>query len=677
MRRFVLLGLLFCLALPVMAQNDDLARDAALNAAQQRLGTRAVSWSYEILQPTTLASLTCPTGPAGDLGRQVIPYRYTLLYNSGSYSVYVSSDGTTVVLCDPKFDAPVAPATVEATAPISATLPVAGTPVGDVCLVTATGAFVNVRSAANASATQVGQLFSGQPYSVLARNSNSADLWYYITPGWVSAAVVQASGAACATLPVDDERVGTGIGITAPTTDTNLAQILQTYACPPGFTGYLEPRIRLGIAMVKVEAGGLPNVIRSQPIANDSIGARLGTIQPNRTIDRVINGPVCSGGYVWWLVDVDNVQGWTVESDANLDSYFLELTSDAAAITNTPVAGTFNPPLTGTTPGLPLERREDTTGATQVAITADSLFALAGDVILGDNNAQTPVVAEYTLDASNSTFTDTGMALPTLVTGIQVLADGRVAVADTTSITLYTKTDGQYVQDSVLTDLFPSDATSRTWTLGDDGRLYALVETSPVGQSALVLRSVTSPAPLWSAELPADYVPFQVAFSPDTQTVAMLGFTGVYLFDSVTGVQQTMLSNATDQFGMLAMAYDPADATHLLTAICKRLDTAGNPAPCISGEITLWSLETSQVLGVVETNNANPLHLAYAFDGSRIYVGDSSGIIVVRDAQGTLIDTLDVTNDRNVSIVDMAVSRDGSALIASDSDGDLVWFPLR
>jgi hypothetical protein len=666
MKRWFLLLVCLMTAVPLTAQDDRLPREAVLAAAQQRLGTRAQSWTYTILAPTRSATLGCPSAPAGDLGREVIPYRYVLRYATGEYVVFASSDGTVVVLCDDKFNLTIdVPTAVPPEAVPVLTQPA---PSGDGCLLSTTGAFANVRANPSREAAQVAQIFSGQSYVVLAQSSRPDDRWYFIPAGWVSATVATVTGAGCAALPVDDGRVGSGAGVTVPTTDMNIAQTLALYACPPGFEGYMPPRLQIGPATARVGAGGLPNVIRSQPIVNDSIGARLGTIQPSRTIDQVINGPACSGGYVWWLVRVDNVQGWTAESDFAQRAYFLEPLTQAPA-TATPAPLSQLGRVLGR--GVALQQRDDITGAARVGISADGLFGLvSGQITIGEGQAIF-VVAEYALDAATPRFTDTGMALPSAVTGIQVLADGRVAVSDQASLFIFRKQGNDYLQDVVIPNVIVDEAL-QGWALTPDGRL--LVSLRRGSGVEVVMRSITSPDPLWIAELPFDA--FKLAFSPDQQSVAAFGFDGVVILDSITGIQQAVLSNATEQFGMLDFTFDPTDSNRLLTTICKRVDATRNPPPCVAGEVTLWSINPTSILGVVETNSANPLHLVVTADASLILVGDAAGRIVVLDGGGNLVEEVQVTASRDEAIVDMALGADDRALVLTTSSGQILWLTL-
>jgi hypothetical protein len=662
MKRWVLLLISLIAALPAAAQDDRLPREAALAAAQQRLGTRAQSWTYTILAPTTSATLGCPSAPAGDLGRQVIPYRYVLTYATGDYVVFASSDGTVVVLCDDKFNL-----TVDVPTPMPVLTEPA--PSGDGCLLSAAGAFANVRANPSREAARVAQIFSGQSYVVLAQNSRPDDRWYFIPAGWVSATVAVVTGAGCAALPIDDGRVGSGAGVTIPTTDTNIAQTLALYACPPGFEGYMPPRLQVGAATARVGSGGLPNVIRSQPIVNDSIGVRLGTIQPSRTIDQVLNGPACSGGYVWWLVRVDGVQGWTAESDFSQRAYFLEPLTQAPA----PAPTASLPMPAGRVVGrsVELQQRDDIQDPRLVAVSADSRFALASGVVVTPDGQQIFVVAEYALDPTSPRFTDTGMALPGPVTGIQTLADGRVAVSDQASLFIFRKEGNAYLQDVVVPDLIVDEALTG-WALTPDGRLLVSLRRS--SSVEMVMRSLVSPDPLWTTALP--FEAFKLAFSPDQQLVAALGFDGVIVLDSVTGVQQTVLSNATEQFGMLDMAFDPTDSRRLLTTICKRAGLTGNPPACAAGEVTLWSIAENRILGVVETASANPLHIVVTSDGGLIFVADAAGQIVVLDGGGNLVEEVRVTPDPGDAIAAMALSPDNRSLVVTSSSGRLLWLPL-
>jgi len=94
---------------------------------------------------------------------------------------------------------------------------------------------------------------------------------------------------------------------------TAAAALIQP--CPPGYTGYLRPRLRPGI-QASIAADGAPNRLRELPSVNS---AQIGTIQPGAVID-VIAGPSCEGvevngqaNLVFFQVRVAGQLGWTAE----------------------------------------------------------------------------------------------------------------------------------------------------------------------------------------------------------------------------------------------------------------------------------------------------------------------------------------------------------------------------
>ncbi len=143
----------------------------------------------------------------------------------------------------------------------------------------------------------------GRPHALLG--SNFAGDWLMIRAGWVSRAVVELAGH-CDNLPVlDPALVGSGV----------------IHFCPPGFRGFLPPRIGVGIGKARVVSDTLSNRLRARP----GIDARqIGEIAPRQTIAAVLDGPACNGPWVWWQVEVDGLVGWTVESDVNYNYYYLE-----------------------------------------------------------------------------------------------------------------------------------------------------------------------------------------------------------------------------------------------------------------------------------------------------------------------------------------------------------------
>lgn len=168
------------------------------------------------------------------------------------------------------------------------------------CFLRPLGEYVNVRGApAGAAMTR---LAGPTPQAVLGRNF--AGDWLMYREGWVSRAVVELAGS-CERLPfLDPALAGSGV----------------IHFCPPGYRGFLPPRVGLGGA-ARVVSSTLANRLRAKP----SIDARqIGEIAPRRAIDAVLDGPACNGPWVWWQVAIDGMVGWTVESDVNYNFYYLE-----------------------------------------------------------------------------------------------------------------------------------------------------------------------------------------------------------------------------------------------------------------------------------------------------------------------------------------------------------------
>lgn len=139
--------------------------------------------------------------------------------------------------------------------------------------------------------------------------------------------------------------------LSATVTNDQVQTILNTmkqYPCPPNFSpNYLVPNIVTGLKTARVEPGGSPNRIRTQPNTDFAIGAQVGQIQPNTVIDQVIGGPACSGTYVWWHVKQGNLYGWTVESDSSSGDRFLQAEPGGTEIPFVTSSGIPATPLAG------------------------------------------------------------------------------------------------------------------------------------------------------------------------------------------------------------------------------------------------------------------------------------------------------------------------------------------
>ncbi|GAB4511732.1 MAG: hypothetical protein OHK0046_10230 [Anaerolineae bacterium] len=100
----------------------------------------------------------------------------------------------------------------------------------------------------------------------------------------------------------------------------------DAFDCP----GTLAPRLNIGGQGIVTP--GSANNVRSDPATSGQLVFRLEA----GSVFQVLDGPICSDGFVWWQVRFNGSDGWTVEGDGS--SYFLEPVS--AADISTPTATT-------------------------------------------------------------------------------------------------------------------------------------------------------------------------------------------------------------------------------------------------------------------------------------------------------------------------------------------------
>ena len=169
------------------------------------------------------------------------------------------------------------------------------------CFMRPSGDFANVRQAPGGPL--VTRIFDNLSVAVLGQDFGAN--WLFYREGWVNRAVMELSGS-CDRLPqLDPAQVATGV----------------IHFCPPDYPGLLPPRIEIGEGNARVASQSIANRLRAQP---DIAAELIGEIPPQTALDAVLDGPACNAPYIWWLVDAGGFIGWTVESDFNLNYYYLE-----------------------------------------------------------------------------------------------------------------------------------------------------------------------------------------------------------------------------------------------------------------------------------------------------------------------------------------------------------------
>ena len=169
------------------------------------------------------------------------------------------------------------------------------------CFMRPSGEFANVRQAPGGPL--VARIYDNQSVAVLGQDFSAN--WLFYRRGWVNRAVLELSGN-CDRLPnLDPAQVAAGV----------------IHFCPPDYRGWLPPRINIGESNARVASPYNANRLRAQP---DIAAAQIGEIPPRTALDAVLDGPACKGPHIWWQVDAGGLIGWTVESDINLNYYYLE-----------------------------------------------------------------------------------------------------------------------------------------------------------------------------------------------------------------------------------------------------------------------------------------------------------------------------------------------------------------
>jgi hypothetical protein len=227
-----------------------------------------------------------------------------------------------------------------------------------------------------------------------------------------------------------------------------------TPACPPvGDPDYLPPRLAVG-TQARVEAGGLPNLLRDQP---GSSGKLLGQI-PSGDIFTVLDGPRCSllDKIVWWQVTYNGLTGWTAEGDDG--DYWLEPLN----LVGTPVSVSEAQPLSAAniTLVVPLVN-----GAEPTAVSADGQRAAT---VTPDGRGISVT------DTASGTILHTVVNLPSTVTALafQPGQDGLLAAGlDIGSILLFDmRTAGTLTQ---VRTLGVHQGTITALAFSPDGKLLA------------------------------------------------------------------------------------------------------------------------------------------------------------------------------------------------------------
>ncbi len=118
---------------------------------------------------------------------------------------------------------------------------------------------------------------------------------------------------------------------------------LLIFALFPTMIGFSQaaacPESRLTVGGYATVTPGAPNRLRDSASTS---GAQIGEI-PGGAQFEVLEGPICDGGFLWWRVNYQGTEGWTVEGNA--EGYFVNPVVQAGSATAP--AATAPAPTTG------------------------------------------------------------------------------------------------------------------------------------------------------------------------------------------------------------------------------------------------------------------------------------------------------------------------------------------
>lgn len=572
----------------------------------------------------------------------------------------------------------------------SVVIPVSGytapTYTGPDCFVTPAGAFANVRNNPSTDNTEVVfQAFENTVFQATAIPPN--DQWYFIQYGYIAFEVVLTEGDCTGIdrinqsppiLPLPTANTGT----TTPTTaviDTNVQSALTQFACPAGYAGYMPPRIGLGNSNAAIDQGGIPNTLRAFPTVDDNVGTRIGTIQPSRTLDRVISGPVCNQGFVWWYIEIDGTLGWTAESNAADSSYFITPVGAQNIPTATggqaPIVDNSLPTIsTGAIPTI----GQSPVGFGTLPILGIS-YGLAGDVVF--------------IAALNAGF---GTSTATVIGAVSTLQNDGARVAELTEEALgfsYVPTIARLIvpttTGAVLSFSAPPDAidtvlnlpifdTTPSFDIHSLGRIaWGNCTDATCSIPTIAMYDIPSAQEVWLKQASASVD--VISISPSGRLVASGSSDGaVQFWDAnngavVSAYQETNQATLAGETAYSSLAFNPSDENQLLIAGCNARDFSGT---CTQGRVGLVNSSDGSLIGIVPQFNNEVTHIAYYVNGSRFVSTDGQNVIVANAATGTTLVEWNFSFNEDVEITAMEITTGDTRLVIGTSDGNIILVDL-
>jgi len=510
---------------------------------------------------------------------------------------------------------------------------------GAACFLSPASTFSNVRSQPSTDSAQVSEIYENSAWQVIATNEDRS--WFFIEPGWVAAQVATLRGE-CDTIPVNVDFVGSGLSPSEsvpPVAGEPVTTIPQEAVCPSQFTGYLPARIQIGQQTAQVADGGLPNRLREAPSTQ---AVQVGLAQPGRVLDRVVNGPACTDGFVWWLVEIDGVSGWTAESSFSEDRYFLEPVGQAAV--PTPV---FTPqPVTtleaDTVPPLAAFDFEGFAWKLAVDATGEIVAVLEWAELTDETDEISDTI--YLLDVPTEPTADTESLLIAeiewdAVADLLISPDGMTTLLEEEGSITLINAAGTETGD-VIDDVPQYAEESLLGAYNSSGSLLLVTTCDQFDAEDLCTRGRID---LWDAvdgqlirQQPAHPETPLALFSPDDSVIASGASDGVQVWDVQSGAFLGAIGSAPDEL-IFDMAFNPS-GTLLIYGTCA-LDDADT---CVSGDVVV--LDPADLLEIdrIGDHSGAVTSVAFSPDGALWASHGDDGLLLVYDvASGSPVATIE------------------------------------
>ena len=532
---------------------------------------------------------------------------------------------------------------------------------GEACFITPAAAFSNVRAQPSIDGALVAQIFENSIFQVTARTT--ANDWYYIQPGWVAVRVTSQIGS-CNNVTVNDNIVGTGFAEDLPgDIDESVAQALAEYPCPIDFDGYMRPRLSAGFSNAQVEVGNVPNSLRSYPNVDESIGQRLGVIQPGRTIDRIISGPVCNQGFVWWLVEFDGQIGWTAESNAEADDYYIE-----------PMNGE-EPATTAATPDAssetvaPVVSDDDTividdSSITHLKFNRDGSRLFIGSEVAGFGDGRNGLITVW---STTNNASEGRIDVPTGIVAMDYAsqADLLMVAALNNVVTFYSASDSNIPVAKTLNDVYTdSTVTVSDIAISPDGSYFVVLECASESCTDVSIRVINTSdgAERFTIDVTDTWIT-SLAINRDGTMIAANGGDGVLFIDVASGTEANKYS--IEPTITLQDIIFNADGSQVFSVGCLDAD----PDCEAGGRIDLIDVGSATLLGTANSPD-EITYVALNPDGTRFATVDENAIILRNATTGTAIATYE-TDSASTSIT---FTPDGSQVAAGFSNGVIEFY---